>query len=476
MQVRSNIFHHNTVQLIPTNKDSKMSSNALFADDDSSDEDEVTPAVTSQEKGKVDDPATANDSDSEDGGDKTTNVDGEKASEGKEEETKEGDGENKTTSRPSLFDDDSDDESDAKFDDVEGAAAPAQDPTKTTSDTAGTPSKSSNRPPENATVVHVARPDDGVTMHMTKLPNLLAIQPAAFEESNYSAQEEEEQYKGYVHNMVRWRYKKNNTGDFERDASGSLIRESNSKLVKWDDGSFTLHIGDESFVIQNVDNKEAGSTGLKSFVYLSQKATYSSNEENGEDNGGTMLECVGGVTSRLIPKPSSLQSEAHKSLTVAVRQRTMKRSKIAEYVTQEDPEKLRADRIRTNAEEDKIRARRSGGGHRAGGGRRRTPGMNRRYMEEDDDGDYDTTNISAMKKGAIEDDMDDYGDESDDSDGYNDTFRNRNRKRQKRALEEDEEDEEELVFEDDEDDDEVAVVKASTKKRSHQAVVDDDSD
>ena len=30
-------------------------------------------------------------------------------------------------------------------------------------------------------------------------------------------------------------------------------------------------------------------------------------------------------------------------------------------------------------------------------------------MEEDDDDDYDTTNISAMKKGvAMEDDMDDF--------------------------------------------------------------------
>ncbi|KAL3945510.1 MAG: hypothetical protein SGBAC_000409 [Bacillariaceae sp.] len=439
-----------------------MSSNALFADD-SSDEDEETPAVTTQEK--------STDEEAKEDEKPTT------ASEDKDDsEAKSSDKETKTPSRPSLFGDDSDDESDAKFDDVEGSSAPAQ--SSKTSEDAASPSKASNRLPENATVLNASRPDDGVTMHMTKLPNLLAIQPAAFEESTYSALDEEDLYKGVVHNMVRWRYKKNQGGDFERDSAGGLIRESNSKLVKWEDGSYTLHIGDESFVAQTVDHRDGESAGLKSFVYLSQKATFSSNDD-GDDkaNGGTVLECIGGVVSRLIPKPSSLQSEAHKSLTVAVRQRTLKRSKIAEYVTQEDPEKLRADRIRTNAEEDKIRARKSGG-YRVGGGggRRRTPGMNRRYMEEDDDDDYDTTNISAMKKGAIEDDMDDYGDESDDSDGYNDTFRNRNRKRQKRALEEDEDDEEELVFDDDEDDDEVALAKAPTKKRSHQAVVDDDSD
>eukprot|EP00980_Cylindrotheca_fusiformis_P009342 scaffold2047_cov129-Cylindrotheca_fusiformis.AAC.21 len=463
-----------------------MSSNPLFADSSSDEGDDVpmtTPdATNTEEASKSDKPAPAENESS-----KKDDVETKDSTNDKEEknETKEGNdgGDTSKSARPSLFDDDSDD-SDAEFDDkgeVEGSSAPVQvnTPEPTIADeateAASTPSaKNSSKPPERATMLQPERPDEGVTLHMTKLPNLVALQPVAFDEDTYIAQEEEEQYKGYVHNMIRWRYKQNENGEMERDASGNLVRESNSKLVKWDDGSYTLHIGGEAFTIQTVDSTKNGFAGLNGYVHLSQKATFRSNDGKEDEVPGTVLECIAPVASRLIPKPSSLQSEAHKGLTVAVRQRTIKRARIAEYVTQEDPEKLKADRIRTNQDEDKIRARKKSI-YRSGSSRRRMPGMNRRYMEEDD-GDYDTTNIGAMKKGmAMEDDMDDYGDESDDD--YDDTFRNRNRKKQKRALEEQEdEDEEELVFDIEDDDDDVGMVKAHKKKRSHQAVLDDDSD
>merc|ERR1712161_186265 len=113
--------------------------------------------------------------------------------------------------------------------------------------------------------------------------------------------------------------------------------------------------------------------------------------------------------SRLVAKPSSLQSDAHKSLTVAVRQRTTKKAKIAAYMTEEDPEKLKQERIKYN--------------------------------------------IDAM---------DDYGDDSDDD--YGQSYVNRNRKRQRKSVDEDSEDEEEMVF-DDEDEEEVTMHKK--KKQSH---------
>ena len=42
-----------------------------------------------------------------------------------------------------------------------------------------------------------------------------------------------------VENTIRWRV------DF--DAEGNAIRESNAKLVKWSDGSLSLHLGSEIF-------------------------------------------------------------------------------------------------------------------------------------------------------------------------------------------------------------------------------------
>lgn len=341
---------------------------------------------------------------------------------------------------------------------------------------------------QHATVLNADRPDKGTSLHMTKLPNVVAIQPTAFDEVEYDEKLEEELYKGYVHNMVRWRYKRDGNGDVVReggDADGGVVRESNTKLVKWSDGSFTLHIGKEAFDIQNVDSSTSGGfSGLNGYVYLSQKATFK-NEENDDDdegdeaelqNGGTVLECIGPVASRLVAKPSSLQSESHKSLTVAVRQRTVKRAKIAQYMTEEDPERLKQERIKYNADADKLKQRKrsSGGGssnnYRSSGGGRR-PGMNRGYLEASDDEGYDTVNIRALKKGSAnnyDDEMDDYGYESDED--YDQSFANRNRKRQRKAaVEEDSDDDEEMVFDDDDDDE----VKIHQKKKSS-AVLDDD--
>mmetsp|Transcript_5596 Transcript_5596/g.6309 ORF Transcript_5596/g.6309 Transcript_5596/m.6309 type:complete len:311 (-) Transcript_5596:284-1216(-) len=309
---------------------------------------------------------------------------------------------------------------------------------------------------------------------MTKLPNVVAIQPTAFDEAYYDENDEEEQYKGYVHNMVRWRYKRDENGGLVRDGEGSLVRESNSKLVKWSDGSFTLHIGKESFDIQNVDSSNSdGFTGLNGYVYLSQKATFRNaedekEEEESQQNGGTVLECIAPVASRLVAKPSSLQSDAHKSLTVAVRQRTTKKAKIAAYMTEEDPEKLKQERIKYNTDADKLKQRKRTTGS---SNHRRNPGMNRSYLEASDEEGYDTTNIRKLKKGSNYDmdAMDDYGDDSDDD--YGQSYVNRNRKRQRKSVDEDSEDEEEMVF-DDEDEEEVTMHKK--KKQSHKALLDDD--
>jgi RNA polymerase-associated protein LEO1 len=394
---------------------------------------------------------------------------------------KEGD-ESTKKSKPSnsgLFGDDSDDddEGEAKLDDIVGAAAPALSAKSEQAtfqhqdgyDDTRTGSIAVQKPPEKATVLESVRPSEDLTLHMTKLPNLVAIQPAAFEEGLHVEHEEEEQYKGYVQNMIRWRYKRTAQGELERDEKGQLIRESNSRIVQWSDGSFTLHIGKEVFDVHTTDSSTGGFAGLNGYVYLSQKATFSNEGTDEETAGGTVLECMAPVSSRFVPKPSSLQSEAHKSLTVAVRQRTIKKARIAEHVTFEDPEKAKATRIRNKEDLEKATARKSLGS-RSGGSRYRRPDMSRGYLEEDEDGDYDTTNIRALKKSNLDDDMDDYGDESDD-DGFDDTFRGR-----KRARNQEESDEEELVV-DESDEEQGTLVKAhSSSKRKSQAVVDDDDD
>ena len=484
-----------------------MSSSALF-DEDSSDDEEFDPSKKDESNKEEDTPKRTIETEESSSEDDRGNAGNEYAMENDEEEKpkkpsavdlfgedsedsedaaednnqEKGDESTKKPkqSHSGLFGDDSDDEDEgeAKLDDVVGTAAPASSAKKEKdsfqhhdvyNDETQTGSAVVQKPPEKATVLESIRPSDDLTLHMTKLPNLVAIQPAAFEEGLHVEHEEEEQYKGYVQNMIRWRYKRNGQGELERDEEGQLIRESNSRIVQWSDGSFTLHIGKEVFDVHTTDSSSGGFAGLNGYVYLSQKATFSNDGSNDDMAGGTVLECMAPVSSRFVPKPSSLQSEAHKSLTVAVRQRTIKKARIAEHVTFEDPEKAKATRIRNKEDLEKATARKSSGS-RSGGSRYRRPDMSRGYLEEDEDGDYDTTNIRALKKSNRDDDMDDYGDESDD-DGFDDTFRGR-----KRARNQEESEEEELVV-DDSDEEQGTLVKAhGSSKRKSQAVVDDDDD
>jgi RNA polymerase-associated protein LEO1 len=492
--------------------------------EDSSSEEDEKPTVTTA-PAAVKPTINDDDDDEDDGKDKTADVskkDVEGASEKKksskindddddddDDDIKTKDAEKKKAAAPAtagLFDDSSDDDDDAVFDDagaIVGSSAPLTE--KKVSGRRGgglddmdeddgdddsaegnkkddSKTRSANRPPQNATVLETDRPEPGISLHMAKLPNVVAIQPTAFDEADYDEKEEEEQYMGYMHNMVRWRYKRDENGGLVRDGDGSLVRESNTKLVKWSDGSFTMHIGKESFGIENVNTSTSdGFAGLNGYLYKSQKATFRNNEkdekegeEESQQNGGTVLECIGPIASRFVTKPSSLQSEAHKSLTVAVRQRTIKKAKIAAYMTEEDPERLKEERIRYTDDAEKLKQRKRVTGS-SGGGRGRNPGMNRRYLEASDDEGYDTVNIKALKKGSKYDDdaMDDYGDDSDDDYGQS-LNRNRNKRPKKPVQEDSEDDEEEMVF--DEDDDEEQVTVHKKKKQSNAALLDDDDE
>ena len=495
-----------------------MSTRELFGDDDSSsDEDEVSPPEKDLEQAS--DSQQEKEADNKSGDVKPTESSGASQGEKKSDQPKQ-----------RIFDDDSDDDDDDnQFDDkgsIVGLSSSAlalagdkvgqqhqqHDDRETDGDAAH--KKKTLKPMDQRRLVvqESKRPNaDSVSLHVTKLPNLVGIQIEAFDPSTYSARNEEDEFGGAVHNLVRWRYKKeeDKSGNLERDSTGNLIRESNSRLVQWSDGSWTMHVGTESFEVDTLDQSSKlggtgsntasnGFAGLNGYLYLSQKATYheeKKNDEDGEENdggepAGTVLECMGAISSRLTARPSSLQSEAHKSLTVAVRQKTIKKARIAEFVTQEDPEKAKAARIKVKDDLEKAagRKRNAGGGPGFHSGTRR-PRMSRDYLEGDDD-DYDTTNISAMKRRAVggDEDMDDYGVDSEDDygvdeDDEDDTFNQRRPKKKAKAVStkksvkqmvEESEEDDFIVGDDEDDDEEVAPIVKASRKRPQLAVLDDD--
>lgn len=328
-------------------------------------------------------------------------------------------------------------------------------------------------------------------LHMTKLPNILGVQTEAFDPTTYLAAAEEEDFGQAAYNLMRWRYQTDAAGHSVRDANDQLVRESNTRLVEWEDGTYTLHVGNETFQVDMLDSSSAGFAGLNGYLYLSQTATYKDEaDEQKEEPAGTVLECMGPVQSRMVIRPSSLQSEAHKLLTVGIRQKTIKKARIAEFVTQEDPEKLKLERIKVKQDLEKAAIRKKSGGsynpRSSTGGRR--PRMSREYLEDEEDGNFDTTNLKAMKRrtmGGEYEEMDDYGDGSDDygdaDDDKDETFRKvrpgRGGQGKKTGSKDAESDEDEVFFgEVDDDEDEITPVVKASKKRSHQAVVDDDSE
>jgi RNA polymerase-associated protein LEO1 len=392
--------------------------------------------------------------------------------------------------KPSIYDDDDDDDDDdAVFDDgaVVGLKSTTLAGSKAAEETKEEPEEEEVLvDPRSLLVQQInSRPSDAHELFMTKLPNLVGLQTQAFDNDTFSPEQEEEEFGPQsAYNLMRWRY--NAAGD---------KRESNTRLVQWDNGSWTLHVGKEAFEVDCIDSSDAnGFAGMNGYLYLSQKAAFVKTDEDDETvktttPAGTVLECLGPMKSRMIVRPSSLQSDAHKSLTVAVRSKTTKRARIAQFMTTEDPEKLKEERIKVKEDLDKVAQRKKGRSSGGGGGGARRPRMSRSYLdEEEDDRDFDTTNIKAMKRGAYDrehpDYEDDYANYEEEEDEEDDTFQPRSKRpkegdKKSRAndKDDDDDDDDEVVFGggDDDDDDVAPVVKAS-KKRPTQSLFDDDSD
>mmetsp|Transcript_27185 Transcript_27185/g.40258 ORF Transcript_27185/g.40258 Transcript_27185/m.40258 type:complete len:472 (-) Transcript_27185:80-1495(-) len=321
--------------------------------------------------------------------------------------------------------------------------------------------------------------DKKVSLHMAQLPKIVGVQVEGFSRDTFNASLEEEEFKGRVHSMIRWRYKTDENGNFVKDENGKQVKESNAKIIKWSDGSYGLRVGNEVFDMDAISyqlHKPAGGKNQKTpaatpasaakrkgpsskdFLYLTQKA------QDGEMKPiGTMLQCVAPLQSKFIPRPASLKSAAHKNFVLKERSRVIKRATIQEFVTFVDPEKQKEKRIRDK--DDLMKDEKRRGGKRSGG---RRQGMHRAYMEDDDE-HYDSVNIRSLKKRNMNDEDMDYGDDYGDDD-EEDVWSKRKKKNflsgRKIGQQQYESEEEEELVVDDEDDDEEEMVSRKKKAKS----------
>uniref|UniRef100_A0A8C2VAX0 RNA polymerase-associated protein LEO1 n=1 Tax=Chinchilla lanigera TaxID=34839 RepID=A0A8C2VAX0_CHILA len=178
--------------------------------------------------------------------------------------------------------------------------------------------------------------DLGNDLYFVKLPNFLSVEPRPFDPQYYEDEFEDEEMldeegrtrlKLKVENTIRWRTR--------RDEEGNEIKESNARIVKWSDGSMSLHLGNEVF-----DVYKAPLQGDHNHLFIRQ---------------GTGLQGQAVFKTKLTFRPHSTDSATHRKMTLSLADRCSKTQKIRILpMAGRDPECQRTEMIKK--EEERLRA------------------------------------------------------------------------------------------------------------------------
>ncbi|KDO19756.1 hypothetical protein SPRG_15090 [Saprolegnia parasitica CBS 223.65] len=216
----------------------------------------------------------------------------------------------------------------------------------------------------------------------TRPPNILRFVPDAYTQASIQKEKEETGDEGLYRNYVRWRYATDADGNVLVDpATGRPKRESNTRIVKWEDGTYTMFVGDEALTLtqQKVAN---------SFIFANEQST-----------DETVLECHGRVSKKLTIRPIATTSSSHQSLKMSMRARHNKAVvRIQEYISEIDGTLDKEQRANARQEKMRLQNRKK---HRDGYeyDRDRSSRMDAGFLEEGYDGvEYDDDNLSAIKQ------------------------------------------------------------------------------
>ncbi|KAF6130928.1 hypothetical protein HJG60_007873 [Phyllostomus discolor] len=178
--------------------------------------------------------------------------------------------------------------------------------------------------------------DLGNELYFVKLPKFLSIEPKPFDPQYYEDEfadekvldeEERTRLKIKVENTIRWRAR--------RDAAGNEIKESNARIVKWSDGSLSLHLGSEVF-----DVYKAPLQGNHTHLFVR------------EDTG---LQGQAIFKYKLTFRPHSTDYATRKKMTLPLANRYSRTQKIRILpIAGLDPECQRTEKIKK--EEERLRA------------------------------------------------------------------------------------------------------------------------
>lgn len=263
--------------------------------------------------------------------------------------------------------------------------------------------------------------------YFVRTPNFVKIQPLPFNADSHKQDIERDLYDG-VTSIMRHRDSRTNPGTLE----------SNTRLVKWDDGTYQLVVGKAIFNAKLVPTENI-------FIFEQQKATVTQKAEGLEEEEEEITrktscwECIGNTEGKMILQPSSLNSEIHARMSLKIQEKFKKANNIViqDYTElTEKPEVTLAALARK--EEDMIRKERKARDSAASGvssygqnsysQANRRPSMSADYLNENDEFDMDHSlpiykaRKPAKKKakrsrGEEEEEEGEYDDDDEEEDG-----------------------------------------------------------
>ncbi|KAJ7173774.1 RNA polymerase II-associated protein [Mycena filopes] len=228
-----------------------------------------------------------------------------------------------------------------------------------------------------------------------RMPNFVKVDSKPFHHETYMGPEQEEDeaqqaetlreksmsIKLKVENTVRWKWTKDAQ---DRDVSR---RQSNSRIIRWSDGTLSLRLGKELFDInQTIDTSGGKSFGASQSAAADPGAAKSQGLTYivAQHKRSQVLQAEALVTGYMTLRPTGMQSETHRMLVRAVGQKHNKvaRLRMAPDPTM-DPEREKIELMKQNAKKSKRKAdSEDGGRHRRASRKSRGASV---WSDDDDD-------------------------------------------------------------------------------------------
>uniref|UniRef100_A0A7E4UUL2 RNA polymerase-associated protein LEO1 n=1 Tax=Panagrellus redivivus TaxID=6233 RepID=A0A7E4UUL2_PANRE len=222
---------------------------------------------------------------------------------------------------------------------------------------------------------------------LVRWPNFISVDPRPFTEETYDCEGEDvsavndegrSKLQLKVENCIRWRKKRDDNGEVIEDPITNKPEvESNAKMVRYSDGSMTLHLGSEIYEVNEQKIEEYNHLFLRMRSGLHGNAVFK---------------------KRYNFRPISTDSMTHRKMTMTMAEKTNKsqRVKILADVGH-DPEAGRMSLIRKEDERMRAVARREAQ-QRKQKERQYRSGLSQGFLEDRDDYEDDPESLSSIKK------------------------------------------------------------------------------